>query len=80
MGEKQIGYDLAKAHWGKGLMSEALHALVDYGFACLGLERILADTLSHNSRSIRLLERLGFQLDDVRDGSHFFSLQRPGEH
>lgn len=73
----EIGYDLAKAHWGEGLMSEALRELIDYVFECLGLQEIKADTLSHNTRSANLLKRLGFQLDDVRDDSHFFSLQKP---
>ncbi len=72
----EIGYDLAKAHWGNGLMSEALRVIIDYGFECLGLQEIKADTLSHNSRSINLLKRVGFQLDAVRDKSHFFSLQK----
>ena len=75
----EIGYDLSKAHWGKGLMSEALRSIIEYGFDELGLQRIKADTLSENSRSIRLLEGLGFQLDGVREKSHFFSLQRPNE-
>lgn len=71
----EIGYDLSKAHWGKGLMSEAMRAIIAYGFDELGLQRIEADTLSKNSRSVKLLERLGFQLDEVREMHHFFSLQ-----
>ena len=74
----EIGYDLAKAHWGKGLMTEALEAMIGYGFNELGLETIKADTLSNNSRSINLLKRLEFQLDDVREGSHFFTMHKNG--
>jgi ribosomal-protein-alanine N-acetyltransferase len=72
----EIGYDLSKAHWGKGLMSEALRAIIEYGFDELGLQKIKADTLSENTRSLNLLGRLGFQLDEVREKSHYFSLQR----
>ena len=72
----EIGYDLSKAHWGKGLMSEALRAIIEYGFDELGLQKIEADTLSENTRSLNLLERLGFRLDEVREKSHCFSLQR----
>ena len=72
----EIGYDLAKAHWGKGFMTEALGAMIGYGFDELGLEEITADTLSKNARSVNLLNRLGFQLDDVRDDSHFFRLHK----
>lgn len=71
----EIGYDLSKAHWGKGLMSEALRAIIEYGFDELGLREIKADTLSENTRSVKLLERLGFRLDGIREKSHYFSLQ-----
>ena len=72
----EIGYDLAKTQWGKGLMSEALHAVIAYSFEHLGVREINADTLSNNSRSIYLLNKLGFNLDDIRDNSHYFSLQK----
>jgi ribosomal-protein-alanine N-acetyltransferase len=72
----EIGYDLAGDHWGKGLMSEALRAILTYGFDRLGIRKINADTLSSNSRSINLLKRLGFELDNVGKNSHFFSLRK----
>ena len=75
----EIGYDLSKAHWGQGLMSEAMRAIIEYGFDELGLQKMKADTLSENTRSVNLLERLGFQLDEVREKSHYFSLQRQNE-
>jgi ribosomal-protein-alanine N-acetyltransferase len=70
----EIGFDLAKEHWGKGLMSEALSAIIDYGFDMFELSNVEAHTYSTNSRAIRLLTGLGFQLEDVRDDSHYFSL------
>jgi len=70
----EIGFDLAKEHWGKGLMSEALSAIIDFGFDMLGLSKVEARTYSTNSRAIRLLRRLGFQLEDVRGDSHYFAL------
>ena len=70
----EIGYDLAKAHWGKGLMREALDAMLKYSFETLGFRKILGGTLSENTRSINLLKRLGFQLDTVCENKHFFSL------
>lgn len=60
----EIGYSLASSAWGQGFMSEALSALLDYGFEHLGLNRIEADTDPRNAPSIRTLERLGF----VREG------------
>jgi ribosomal-protein-alanine N-acetyltransferase len=60
-------------------MSEALRAIIEYGFAELGLRELKADTLSENTRSVKLLERLGFRLDGIREKSHFFSLESQNE-
>ncbi len=72
----EIGFDLAKEHWGKGLMSEALAAVIAYGFDVLGLSEVEAHTYSANLRAIRLLTKLGFQVESVRGDSHYFSLSR----
>ncbi len=60
----EIGYALAKAHWGRGCMHEALRALLDHGFGELDLNRVEADIDPRNGASARSLERLGF----VREG------------
>ncbi len=57
----EIGYDLGKAHWGQGLMIEAVKPVIDFGFKTMGLQRIEADVEPDNHRSIQLLARLGFQ-------------------
>lgn len=60
----EMGYALAHAARGRGLMHEALVALVDFGFAQLELNRIEADIDPRNDASARTLERLHF----VREG------------
>lgn len=60
----EIGFALAREHWGRGLMQEALVALLGYAFDTLTLHRIEADVDPRNAASLRLLERLGF----VREG------------
>lgn len=60
----EVGYCLARDAWGKGLMGEALTALLRYGFEALGLNRVEADIDPRNAASARSLERLGF----VREG------------
>lgn len=60
----ELGYALNRAHWGRGLASEAVSAVVTFAFERLGLHRLEADTDPRNAASIRVLERLGF----VRDG------------
>jgi ribosomal-protein-alanine N-acetyltransferase len=57
----EIGFSLGRAHWGMGYMQEALQAAIGYGFNEMDLRRIEADVDPRNLRSIRLLERLGFQ-------------------
>lgn len=57
----EVGYALAPRHWGKGYISEALEAALDYGFAALNLNRVEADIDPRNGASARVLERLGFR-------------------
>lgn len=61
-----IGYDLVRSHWGQGIASEAMRAVLGFGFGELELERIEALTVVENARSIRLLERLGFAFERIR--------------
>jgi [ribosomal protein S5]-alanine N-acetyltransferase len=61
----EVGYGIARAIWGRGIGSEAVRAIVYYGFAQLNLNRIYAWTIADNYGSIRLLEKLGF----VREGT-----------
>ena len=63
-GRAEIGYVLGRAHWGQGLMLEAMRGFVDHTFDTLGLRRLEADVNPLNLASVRLLERLGF----VREG------------
>ncbi len=56
----EIGYGLDRRYWGRGLMHEALTAIVEYAFGPLGLRRIEADADPRNEPSCRSLERLGF--------------------
>ena len=59
-----LGYQIARAYEGQGLMSEALRAANGFAFRELRLHRIMANYRPENERSGRLLERLGF----VREG------------
>lgn len=72
----EIGFDLAKAHWGHGYMAEALGAIITFGFSVLELIQIEAHTYSHNARARRLLEKLGFQVSAVTEDSHCYVTTR----
>ena len=56
-----LGYGIAAAWQGRGLMHEALEVSLEWVFRDLGLRRVIANYLPQNRRSERLLMRLGFQ-------------------
>jgi len=61
----EIGYDLEKASWKQGIMTEALRALLQFGFDHMELNRVEALVYVENEASVRLLERLGFQKEGL---------------
>jgi ribosomal-protein-alanine N-acetyltransferase len=46
-------------------MTEALSAVLGYGFGAMGLNRVEACTDPRNTASIHLLDKIGFHLDGV---------------
>jgi [ribosomal protein S5]-alanine N-acetyltransferase len=58
-----ISYIIAREYWGKGVVSEALGAVLRYGFSQINLHSIEAGVTPGNDSSTRLLERLGFRLE-----------------
>ena len=69
----EIGYALAQAEWGKGVMTGVLPVLVRFGFEKLDLHRIEADVDPRNPASYRLLERLGFKKEGYRRESYILN-------
>ncbi|MCJ8278945.1 MAG: ribosomal protein S5-alanine N-acetyltransferase [Rivularia sp. ALOHA_DT_140] len=58
-----VGYSLAEKEQGKGYMTEALQASIDYVFEELKMHRIMANYMPHNQSSGNLLKRLGFVVE-----------------
>lgn len=56
----EIGYTLSPAFWGKGIMSEALKAIVAFGFHSMNLHSMEANINPNNIASIKIVEKLGF--------------------
>jgi ribosomal-protein-alanine N-acetyltransferase len=56
----ETGYELGRAYWGQGIMSEALGTIITFGFTQMGLHRIEAVVDDVNERSKGLLRKLGF--------------------
>ena len=59
-GRADVAYVFASAHWGRGYASEAVAAMMDELVASCGVTRCEAVYKSANTRSRRLLDRLGF--------------------
>lgn len=57
---KELGFVLSKDYWGKGIMLQAIHLMLDYGFNELNLYSITACRFSSNIQSKRVLEKVGF--------------------
>jgi len=68
----RVGYDLAAVHRRRGVMTEALEAVLRYGFETMRLNKVEACTDPRNVASIRLLEKLGFHRDGVLRESTYF--------
>ncbi|WP_371351248.1 GNAT family N-acetyltransferase, partial [Salmonella sp. M265] len=60
-----LGFSLAAAAQGRGLMARALRVANRYCFEQLGLHRIMASHLPRNARSERLLESLEWKREEV---------------
>ncbi|MEV5975098.1 GNAT family N-acetyltransferase [Streptomyces sp. NPDC051921] len=54
-----LGYRLAQVAWGRGYATEGSRALVDEGFAELGVEWVTANAMAVNVRSRRVMEKSG---------------------
>jgi ribosomal-protein-alanine N-acetyltransferase len=54
-----IGYNVARPHWGRGIATEAVGAVLRYGFETLKLQRVFATTDARNLASIRVMQKLG---------------------
>jgi [ribosomal protein S5]-alanine N-acetyltransferase len=59
----EIGYWLAEPFWGKGIMTEAVKQMVEYGFKTFNINRIYAGTFGRNTGSQRVLEKAGFKFE-----------------
>jgi [ribosomal protein S5]-alanine N-acetyltransferase len=68
----ELGYDLARPYWGRGIMTKALQAIIRFGFEELGVNRFQALVMPGNTASVRLLQNLGFQEEGVlREYAYF---------
>ncbi|WP_211176504.1 GNAT family N-acetyltransferase [Brasilonema sp. UFV-L1] len=61
----EVGYELASSFWRQGIMTEALRAILQFGFETIGLRFVIAGVMLDNIASKKLLENLGFQHKNI---------------
>ncbi len=59
----EMGYYIAEAYWGRGIMTEAVRQTCEYVFAQSDIIRIYAEPFADNAASCRVLEKAGFQYE-----------------
>jgi ribosomal-protein-serine acetyltransferase len=72
--DTEFGYWLSKSHTGKGLVTRAASALLDYIFFELNLHRVSIAHALENTASQKVIERLGFKLESTaRDAEWLYT-------
>ena len=62
----EMGYALARPHWGRGLTLEAANAVMAWGFERYSLHKVCAAAALENRRSWRVMEKLGMTREGLR--------------
>jgi ribosomal-protein-alanine N-acetyltransferase len=66
----EVGWRLAREHWGRGYATEGARAALRFGFEELGLAEVVAFTTTTNTRSQAVMHRLGMTRDAADDFDH----------
>ncbi|MAU12255.1 MAG: GNAT family N-acetyltransferase [Anaerolineaceae bacterium] len=77
----KIGVDIAPPYWNKGYATEALSAVVQFGWDKMNLNRIEADIVKGNRASMRVLEKVGFKQEGIlrqrlRKGGKYYDVYK----
>ena len=67
----ELGYVLSREHWGKGLMPEAVRAVIRFGFGRMELNRIQARCVAENTASARVMEKVGMTYEGTLRASEY---------
>lgn len=66
--EPEIGWTIARDHWGKGYATEAARSALDFVFDELGWQRVIHVIIKDNEASIAVAEKLGSKLETTQQG------------
>ncbi len=76
----EVGYELGREYWGKGYTTEALKEVLKFGFVNTQLNRVEAFVVPEASKSIRVLEKLGFKKEGTLREYGYWSNRYWNEH
>ena len=68
----ELGYMLHPDHWNKGLVSEAMQAVINYGFTVMNLHSIEANINPANGSSRKVLQKAGFVKEAYFKENYYF--------
>ena len=69
-GMVEVGWRLAREHWGHGYATEGAREALRFGFTEVGLDEIVSFTVPQNERSWRVMERIGLERDPAGEFDH----------
>ena len=69
----EIGYELSSTYWKKGIMTEALLEVINFGFKEMNLNRIEALVYPENLASLEMLKKIGFKQEGLLKEYAFFN-------
>lgn len=61
----EVGYNLSRKYWNQGYMTEAVRAIITFGFETMLLNRIEALCQPENIASARVMEKVGMQFEGI---------------
>ncbi len=67
----EIGYWLGEKYWGRGIVTEAVKAVTEFGFENFDVKRIYASVFETNPPSMKVLEKSGYKLEAILKKSVF---------
>lgn len=67
----EIGYFIGEPYWNKGIITQAINLITDYGFTVFSFARIHAGVFEYNTVSMHVLEKCGFKREAILEKSIF---------
>jgi len=69
-GQASLGLYIAREYWGRGFVTEAGKAFIDFGFNLLKIGKIVTMIDTRNEVSVHIIKKLGFKLKETEQGEY----------